>query len=118
MRLPILVVTACMLASGGALPATHKAAPRPTADYVWDLPALYPGGRAWEADRELVQKSLSGLARWRERGIGTADGLSDTLEQLRAARGRAGKMARYALLSSEVDQSSSTARSRYDAATA
>ncbi len=98
--------------------ASAQDPPSATSRYVWDLSASYPTQADWDADRAFVLEGMRALDQSKGQAGRSAASLADLLDRLRAVRARAGRMARFAVLTSEIDQESSLARSRVDAATA
>src|SRR5262245_43525015 len=114
----VLVAMLGLCSSVLAASAVNAPLPKSVSDFRWDLPSLYPDQASSDADRASVLSALDQLAATRGRAARNAASLADVLDLLRAVRARAGKMARFAVLSVEIDQRSTLARSRYDAATA
>jgi oligoendopeptidase F len=83
----------------------------------WDLDAQYPSQAAWDATQASVDEALTRVDSWRGRRITSAGELADLLDVVALARGRAGSMARFALLQSSLDARSDSARARFTAAT-
>jgi oligoendopeptidase F len=84
----------------------------------WDLETQYPDEMAWNTARKSVDDSLALVAGWRDRPLQSARDLADLMDAVAFVRGRAGAMARFALLKASSSARSDTARARYSATTA
>jgi oligoendopeptidase F len=86
--------------------------------HSWDLDSEYPDEVAWNAARASVERELEAVARRRNAPIDNPKALADLLDDVASVRGRAGHMARFALLKASMDARSDAARARQSAATA
>src|SRR5205823_926176 len=82
------------------------------------LATLYPDEASWNADRARVLGGIAAAPKLVGRAGRSAQALADVLDAVHELRGRAGKMARFAVLENELDPTSPDHRARYDAATA
>jgi oligoendopeptidase F len=85
---------------------------------VWDLESEYPNAAAWIAAEDAVAHDLSVVDRTRGQPLRAAGDLVTLMDTVASARGRAGRMARFALLKSSVNGLSNEARAQYGAAAA
>ncbi len=85
--------------------------------YVWDLEQRYPDDASWNGERDDLLRRIAALQRLRGTAGRSAKQLADVLDAVSAARGTAAQMARFALLSSEIDTVSDTIRAKLDTAT-
>src|SRR4051794_40822781 len=84
----------------------------------WDLPQQYPDEQAWSASLRDVEGRIAAFARLRGAPITSPAQLADLLDEAHYLRGRAGNMARFALLTSAMDTRDDSAKARFEAATA
>jgi oligoendopeptidase F len=99
-------------ASAPAIAATDAAAP-----FDWDLDAQYPDESAWTTSQNEIRQRLARFEAQRGKPIASAAELADSLDVVRHLRGRAGHMARFAILHTQVDETSELAKVRLEAAT-
>jgi oligoendopeptidase F len=86
--------------------------------WVWDLAEQYPDQAAWDADLAWIEARLAALPALRGTAGRGGGELLTVLDAIRDLRGRAGHMARYAVLARNLAASSDAAAARLDAATA
>src|SRR5450755_4381843 len=94
----------------------RAAAPVGGATPMWDLASQYPTPEAWDRAFDEMRARLSKLAKHRGGPIADATQLADLLDEARYLRGRAGNMARYALLTSSLDTTDSAAKAQFNSA--
>jgi oligoendopeptidase F len=85
---------------------------------VWDLDTVYPDEISWRADRGRVLEGIAAAAGLRGQTRRSARELARVLDVVHELRGRAGKMARFAVLQSALDAGSAVNRARLEEATA
>jgi oligoendopeptidase F len=112
-----LALAAVLTVCAASYPAVIYGADSRASVRSWDLDAQYPNESAWEKARHSVEISLGDVARWSNRTIRGPGELADLMDAVALVRGRAGQMARFALLKSSMDARSDKARARYSAAT-
>ena len=118
------VAGAAGLAAALAETAAGKTGPagdsisRPLEAWLWDLPNEYPSEAHWTNAIDLARSGVGEMASLKGKAAAGPQGLLAVLERVREIRGKTGHLARFAVLSRLIDQSSDTARARYDAATA
>lgn len=83
----------------------------------WDLRTVYPDDAAWNAERDAVLAGIAAMPAVRARPLRERADLLAALAAVSSLRASAGRMARFALLASEVDSSDDVARARQEAAT-
>ncbi|HXN08060.1 MAG TPA: hypothetical protein VN860_00220, partial [Candidatus Acidoferrales bacterium] len=94
--------------------------PPPPADvehYVWDLRPLYASDAAWSADKTAVLKKLKTISRFK--GIIGRDArtFAQAMDEMADMRQRVANMQEYAILTSDLDVTDSTAQARNGIAT-
>jgi oligoendopeptidase F len=107
-----------VLQLGAAQPARPASPPSPEPPYDWDLESQYPNEAAWSASLATVHERLARLELLRSVPIASIKDLADRLDEVRFLRGQAGRMARFAILHTQLDDTSQEAKARLDAATA
>ena len=95
--------------------APARETPPPPPD--WELAAEYPSAESWDHGVALVEDRLARFAQRRGARITSAHQLAGLLDEARDLRGRAGNLARYALLTRTLDTTNDLAQARYNAAT-
>jgi oligoendopeptidase F len=84
---------------------------------TWDLTREYPDESAWNSSLRQVRDHAAQFAKLSTAQITSASQLADLLDESDFLRGRAGNMARFALLQSLLDKNDIAAKSRFDSAT-
>ena len=115
---PIVVAAIVGLGTITTLPLTTGIAKSVQVPPPWDLETQYPDDTAWNSARKSVYDSLTLVAGWQDRPLQSAHDLADLMDLVAFVRGRAGAMARFALLKASSSARSDSARARYSAATA
>ncbi|HEY1962508.1 MAG TPA: hypothetical protein VGG69_08825 [Rhizomicrobium sp.] len=100
-----------------ALVPTTPAAAGAKSAVSWDLAKQYPTEAAWTSSFTDVQRRAAKFAGLKGRPITSAAQLAALLEEGGFLRGRAGNMARFALLNAAADTTDAKAKARFDATT-
>lgn len=106
-------LAALLAVSAAASPPGHD----PT-DNSWDLNASFPTAEAWD---QAVTDLDGAITRFHVREtspVESATTLASLLDEARGLRGRAGRLARFALLTHVLDTSNDVAQARFGVATA
>ena len=118
-------IAACCLflastATGAQAVAQQSNLPRPPVlpAGIWDLDQQYPDQATWDADRRRLMGMIAALPALKGRSGMSATQLADVLDRARETRALAGKMARFSLLTSELDTSSDELAGRFAVARA
>jgi oligoendopeptidase F len=112
MRIGIVLLAALAAAVGSTACGAQAAGP-----VTWDLARQYPSDDAWNAAFAEVQNRGAIFAKLRGAPIASASRLADLLDEAGFLRGRAGNLARFALLNATLDKTDTAAKTRLDAAT-
>lgn len=86
--------------------------------YVWDLSSLFAGENEWEAEREIIQKKIEEIEKYRGTLGKGAGSLADAMDAVYDLRSRASKMYMYGILNYEANVNSEQALLQYDIGTA
>ena len=107
-----------LLVAGFCALGAHSETPAPSdPPYDWNLEQQYPDEAAWTKSLDGIRARLAAFEKWKDEPVDSASRLADRLDDVRFLRGRAGHMARFAILHNQVDESSELARTRLDGAT-
>ncbi len=115
------LISAALLWSGCSSAAAAAETPPPAAleaPPTWELERQYPDQPSWDADRRRLAAMIAALPALKgQAGKGPAQ-LAAVLDRAREARSLAGKMARFSLLTHELDSASDAKTARFAAARA
>jgi oligoendopeptidase F len=109
----LLSICSGMALLGSTISHAQASDPLPS----WDLSQQFRSDAEWNSAVEEVEQRVGAFSQLRGRPIASASQLVKLLEEAGYLRGRAGSLARFALLTSAMDTTDVAAKARFDAAT-